>query len=107
MAVARGARPCLMADAQPSPAPPQQPAPAPKRKGYKRWLRGKNSWFAKFARQELPGWTPILSARFVVFAYLLAAVVLLPLGIAVLVASVGIQEHKVNSASFNLINRRI
>jgi hypothetical protein len=82
-----------MADTQP--VPETQHAPQRKQKGYKRWLHGKNSWFGKFARQDLPGWTPILSARFVVFAYLLAAIVLLPLGIAVLVSSLNIQEHKV------------
>lgn len=87
-----------MADTQP--VPETQHAPQRKQKGYKRWLHGKNSWFAKFARQDLPGWTPILSARFVVFAYLLAAIVLLPLGIAVLVSSLNIQEHKVCSTIF-------
>lgn len=91
-----------MADVQPvAEAAPAQNAPAPRDNKFKRWLHGKNSWFARFARQELRGWTPILSARFVVFAYLLAAVVLLPLGIAILVASLNIQEYSVSASSKN------
>lgn len=83
-----------MADVQP--VAERQNAPVPRGNKFKRWLHGKNSWFARFARQDLRGWTPILSARFVVFAYLLAAVVLLLLGIAILVASLNVQQHSVS-----------
>ncbi len=92
----RGAAPRLMEE-HPSPEAVQSgQAPAPKSSRFKRWLHGKNSWFARFARQDLRGWTPILSANFVVFAYLLAGVVLLPIGIAVLVSSLNVQEHRVS-----------
>jgi hypothetical protein len=45
-----------MADTQP--VPEAQHAAPRKQRGYKRWLQGKNSWFAKFARQDLPGCRP-------------------------------------------------
>ncbi len=81
-----------MADEQPS----VEPAGRVQQEGrFKRWLHGKNSWFSRFARQDLKGWTPILSAPFVVASYLLAAAVLLPLGIAILVASLNVQEYRV------------
>lgn len=73
------------------------PGPPPRKQSrFKNWLHGKNGWFARFARQDLHGFTPIISSRFVILVYLIAGVILLPLGIAILVASLNVQEHKVN-----------
>lgn len=71
--------------------------PPPKKQGrFKNWLHGKNGWFARFARQDLHGFTPIISSKFVIMVYLLSGVVLLPLGIAILVASINVQEYRVS-----------
>ena len=95
-----------MADEQPAVEQhPAQAPPPPKDSRLKRFLHGKNGWFSKFARQDLPGWTPILSANFVVTVYMLAGIVLLPLGIAILVASLNVQEHRVRHHVAALIVR--
>lgn len=68
----------------------------PPRKGrMKSWLTHKDSWPARFARQDLHGFTPIISSRFVIVVYMLAGLVLLPIGIAALISSLNIQEHKI------------
>ena len=92
---------------QSSPAMPNNsvaPAPSesgamdgkPKKKGFvRRMLNNRNGWVKRFARQDLPGWSPIITAKMVVLFYLLSALILLPLGGAILGASLGVKEYSV------------
>ena len=57
--------------------------------------QNQNRWHKRFARQQLPGWSPIITAKSVVFFYFLAGLILLPLGVAILLASLNVVEYKV------------
>lgn len=63
---------------------------------WKRFTQSNNRWHKLFARQQLPGWSPIITAKAVVFFYFLAGLILIPLGIAILLASLNVVEYKVH-----------
>ena len=68
----------------------------PKKRGaIGRLMKNNNTWLKRFARQDLPGWSPIITAKMVVLFYLLSALILLPLGGAILGASLGVKEYSV------------
>ncbi len=89
-----------MANNSVAPAPtPSQAAmndSRPKKKGFiGRMLSNRDGWVKRFARQDLPGWSPIITAKLVVLFYLLSALILLPLGGAILAASINVKEYSV------------
>ena len=104
---------------QASPAMPNNsvaPAPSeagamdgkPKKKGFvRRMLNNRNGWVKRFARQDLPGWSPIITAKMVVLFYLLSALILLPLGGAILAASLGVKEYSVRPQLMFLVHHRV
>lgn len=82
----------------PAPAPSQAATndSRPKKKGFmQRMMSNRNGWVKRFARQDLPGWSPIITAKLVVLFYLLSALILLPLGGAILAASLNVKEYSV------------
>ena len=82
----------------PAPAPSEAAMndSKPKKKGFiRRMLNNRDGWVKRFARQDLPGWSPIITAKMVVLFYLLSALILLPLGGAILAASLNVKEYSV------------
>ncbi|TPX42117.1 hypothetical protein SeLEV6574_g05749 [Synchytrium endobioticum] len=53
-------------------------------------------WRKRFGQQDLASWNPILSPRFALSAFLIAGIVLLPIGIGLLVASNSIAETRLD-----------
>ena len=52
-------------------------------------------WYLRFARQQLDGWSPILTGNLVVGYLLATAVVCFALGLPILLASTGLAHHSV------------
>lgn len=63
----------------------------PRRKG----SQNSNGWHARFVRQELKGYSPIITGNRVLAFFIVATIVLIPLGAAILAASLGVVEYKV------------
>lgn len=49
---------------------------------------------SRFVRQEVPGYSPIITGNRVLAFFICATVILIPLGAAILAASLGVVEHK-------------
>ena len=95
-----------MANNSVAPAPSEAAAmdSKPKKKGLVRsLLNNRNGWVKRFARQDLPGWSPIITAKMVVLFYLLSAIILLPLGGAILGASLNVKEYSVRPSPMVLV----
>lgn len=54
-----------------------------------------NGWHARFVRQELKGYSPIITGNRVLAFFIVATIILIPLGAAILAASLGVVEYKV------------
>lgn len=54
-----------------------------------------NSWHARFVKQQLPGYSPIITGNRVLAFFLCATLILIPLGAAILAASLGVVEYKI------------
>ncbi|KAK9804360.1 hypothetical protein WJX72_009200 [[Myrmecia] bisecta] len=61
--------------------------------------RKKRVWFVRFAQQDLKGWSPIITGNAVVAFFFLSGCVLIGLGVAVLIASLGVKEVKATYTS--------
>lgn len=55
----------------------------------------KNGWHSRFVRQEIPGYSPIITGNRVLAFFICATIILIPLGAAILAASLGVVEHKI------------
>lgn len=69
----------------------------------------KNGWHSRFVRQEIPGYSPIITGNRVLAFFICATIILIPLGAAILAASLGVVEHKIRydnvGTDFNTNNR--
>ena len=65
---------------------------------------GRDRAYKRFVHQELAGYSPIMTGNRVLAFFLVAAVILIPLGAAILAASLSVVEYKVRYDNVGVLN---